>query len=131
MDTQDHTEETPQVLDARERRNDDRYQLLFHVQVHDADGRRPLGYLVDVSRGGLMLATEEPLETNRRYRLRIPLPIAYLGCNEIELDAIAAWSAPSMHPAYYRTGFRDLSLEPAQREVLDRLVEDYHMYAAD
>lgn len=126
-----YTEETSQAQDVRERRTDDRYQLLFHVQVHDADGRRPLGYLVDLSRGGLMLATEQPLEANRRYRLRIPLPIAYLGRNEIELDAISAWSAPSMHPAYHRTGFRDLSLEPEQREVLDRLVEDYHMYSAD
>lgn len=126
-----HTEETSQEQNGRERRQDDRYQLLFHLEVHDADGRRPLGYLVDLSRGGLMLATETPLEVDRRYRLRIPLPIAYLGRNEIELDAIAAWSAPSMHPAYHRTGFRDLSLDPEQREVLDRLVEDYHMYAAD
>lgn len=126
-----YSEEAPQEQDGRDRRNDDRYQLLFHLQVHDVDARKPLGYLIDLSRGGLMLATEGPLEIDRSYRLRIPLPIAYLGCNEIELNAVAAWSAPSMHPGYHRTGFRDLSLDPEQRDVLDRLVEDYHMYAPD
>lgn len=115
----------------RERRQKDRYQLMFHVQVVDADTDDPVGYLVDISHGGMMLASEEPLEIGRRYRMRVPLPIAYLGYREIRLDAIAAWTAPSLHPAFHRTGLRDLELEPAQREVLDRLVDDYHLRAAE
>jgi len=104
---------------------------MFHVQVMDADTDDPIGYLVDISPGGLMVASEGPLEVDRRYHLRVPLPIAYLGYREIELEAIASWTAPSLHPAFHRTGFRDLELKPAQREVLDRLVDDYHLRAAE
>lgn len=114
-------------LDQMERRSCDRYQLLFNLELIDVRTDKPLGYLVDISGEGLMLASEKPHKVEGRYRMRMPLPVEYDGYNALEVEATAAWTKPAMNPAFHRTGFRELQLVSGPHGALDRLIEDYHL----
>lgn len=113
-----------------ERRRADRYQLMFHTAVVDADDGTTLGHLVDISVDGLMIASDQPLAPGRRYRLTIPMPISFDGHRELRVRATSAWTAPALHPALHRNGFRDLELPPEQQQAFQRLVDEYRLRAA-
>lgn len=113
-----------------ERRQSERHQLMFHAEVIDAETDTRVGQLLDISATGLMLAAEVPIEVDRRYRLRIPLPIPFDGYSELRLRVTAAWAAESLHPAFLRTGFRDLELAPEQQRAFERLIDEYRLRAA-
>lgn len=113
-----------------ERRQSERYQLMFQASVVDDETDTTLGHLVDISITGLMLASETPLEIGRRYRLRIPLPVAFDGHSQLRARATAAWTAESLHPSFHRCGMRDLQLPPEQQRAFERLVDEYRLRAA-
>ena len=110
-----------------ERRTNERHQLVFHIEVIDAGSEASLGYLVDISTEGLMLASEAPLKSEHRYRMRLPLPVVFDGYDRLDVEATVAWTAPSMNPAFYRTGFRELQLVSGPNDALRRLIDDYHL----
>ncbi len=110
-----------------ERRGIERYQLVFNLELIDVRTGEPIGYLIDISTEGLMLASEEPHKVEGRYRMRIPLPTDYDGYDAIEIEATAAWTKPAMNPYFHRSGFRELQLVSGPHEALDRLIEDYHL----
>ena len=114
----------------QDRRQSERHQLMFHATVMDAETDVALGQLVDISETGLMLASEAPLENGRRYRLYIPLPIAFDGYTEIRLRATVTWTAPALHPAFHRNGFKELELPAEQERAFQRLIDDYRLRAA-
>jgi len=111
----------------RDRRGMERYQLVFNPELIDVRTGQRIGYLIDISTEGLMLASEEPQKVEGRYRLRIPLPVEYDGYESMEVEATAAWTKPAMNPYFHRTGFRELQLVSGPHEALDRLIEDYHL----
>ncbi len=110
-----------------ERRSRNRYQLQFNLELVDVRNGESLGYLVDISGEGLMLASERAYKVEGRYRMRIPLPIEYDGYEALEIEATAAWTKPAMNPAFHRTGFRELQLVSGPHGALDRLIGDYHL----
>lgn len=112
---------------VNDRRRANRHQLLFNARVYDADSGRLIGHLSNLSTDGVMVITERPLPMGRTHRMRIPLPVAFEGRNELEIEAAVAWTQPAMHPTYHRNGLRALSLGQDQRRVLTRLVEDYDL----
>ncbi len=115
----------------QQRRHEERYQLMFHTRVVDADSGTTLGQLVDLSANGLMLAAKTAFEEGQRYRLLIPLPVPFDGHKELRLWGTVAWTASAPHhPSYYRTGFRDLELPDEQQRAFERLVDEYRLRAA-
>lgn len=110
-----------------DRRRANRRQLLFNARVFDADRGDVIGHLSNLSEDGLMVVTEQPLRVGRAHRVRIPLPVAFDGVGELTTETTVAWTEPATHPAYHRNGLRALSLDPEQRRVLTRLVEDYDL----
>ncbi len=110
-----------------DRRRANRHQLLFNARVYDADRGHVIGHLSNLSEDGLMVVTEQPLPVGRTYRVRIPLPVEFDGLGELATETTVAWTEPATHPAYHRNGLRARSLDPEQRRVLARLVDDYDL----
>lgn len=115
--------------DRREadRREADRYQLAFNLEPTDASTGEPLGWLIDISPEGMMIASDAAKEFDGRYRMRFSLPVPFEGYDAIDVEATAAWSKPAMNPRFHRTGFRELQLVSGPPGALERLIEDYHL----
>ena len=110
-----------------DRREADRYQLAFNLEPTDTSSGEPLGWLIDISPEGMMIASDAAKKVEGRYRMRLELPAEYGGYDAIEIEATVAWSKPSMNPRFHSTGFRELQLVSGPPGALERLIEDYHL----
>ena len=109
------------------RRDIHRRHLMFHLRVFDADSGRELGTLTDVSPGGLMVTGEQRLTLGRRFHMFMRLPPALSAHPKIEFAATVAWSSNEVNPAFWDSGFRDLELEDADRQVLEGLMDEFDL----
>ena len=53
-------------------REHQRVYLTFYLRIFEED--KFIGFLIDISKDGLMVMSERPLEENREYNLRMKLP---------------------------------------------------------
>jgi hypothetical protein len=53
-------------------REHQRVYLTFYLRIFEGD--KFIGFLIDISKDGLMVMSETPLEENREYNLRMKLP---------------------------------------------------------
>ncbi|MDZ7747840.1 MAG: PilZ domain-containing protein [Halofilum sp. (in: g-proteobacteria)] len=111
----------------KERRAMRRRHLMFHLRVFDATSGQPLGNLVDITPGGLMITGEQGLAPGERRRLRMHLPIEIFDKAELAFAATVAWSSDEVSPGLYDTGFRDLEMPDEDRSRLGALIDEYDL----
>ena len=63
-----------------------RTDLIYYLTVFDRNTDNLIGYLGDISSGGTMVLSEEPLETNTTYQLKIEISSVLNKSEQIELD---------------------------------------------
>lgn len=123
-------DKTGQGRKGEEQRESDRRYLVFYLRVFDGMSSKILGHLVDVSEKGVMLVSDQPLEINEDYRLRMRLPTAMKDRNEIIFTATSRWCKSDANPDFYLAGFQIHDLEPGIRKQIKNLIRDFG-YSAD
>ena len=103
----------------------DRWYLVFYLRVFDGMSRKIFGHLVDISENGIMLISDNPVEVNEDYRLRMSLPNSMSDSYEIILSATSRWCKPDVNPDFYLIGFQVYDLEPKTRDLIDNLIRDF------
>lgn len=88
-----------------ELRKSPRITLDQELQVIDRGDDSRMGVVVNVSPGGMMVAGDRPVVTDRLYRLRLELATPVAGKTRIHLGADALWSQNAEGGQYY-TGFQ-------------------------
>ncbi|WP_019410210.1 PilZ domain-containing protein [Pseudomonas psychrophila] len=82
-----------------------RHQLTCFLKVFNRFTDKPMGYLGNVSEGGLMLISQLPLLVDADFELRLKLPGAD-GCVQwVDLTARCLWCREDMTPNFYDSGF--------------------------
>jgi c-di-GMP-binding flagellar brake protein YcgR len=102
-----------------EQRRHERYQVTDVIQVFDVFAECPLGRLVDISLGGMLLSSEDAIPLNQIFQTAIVLP----GSTTLELGVESLWSRPSSDGGQVWTGFQLISVSEQDRAVLERLIE--------
>ena len=111
--------------DMDDRRRQDRKLMTYFSRVMDRNNGRLLGYLVDMTTGGALVIGNVPLRVNSIFQLRIDLPESYGERRELDIEARAIWSQPDPDPDLYRTGIQLIGVDPADLQILERLITDY------
>ena len=88
-----------------ERRDDKRHNLIYYLRVWDVEEGELLGHLADLTTGGFMLVSEQPVEVGKEYALEVQWEDEGEP-REIRLRAQSRWSNNDANPAFYDTGFR-------------------------
>ncbi|MCK5071194.1 MAG: PilZ domain-containing protein [Desulfocapsa sp.] len=114
-----------ETKDGTEKRGGRRRHLVFYLRIFDGMSSRVLGHLMDISPGGLMLLSDEPIEVNEEHRLRMRLPKDVSGNKEIMFEAVSRWCRPDESPEFFVTGFQIQDIDTEMRESLSRLIEDF------
>jgi hypothetical protein len=98
-----------------------------YLPVVDRDTDELVGYLTDVTVDGGMLQSEDPIEEERVFHLRMDLGEPIQGSNHIEVDAESKWCRKERNAVFHNTGFafRDVSEENQSR--IAELVERYRL----
>ncbi len=108
-----------------EKRKLARRHLIYYLRVFDRDTDRLLGHLIDISPQGIMIMSEEPLETNKTFTLRMDLPEDIFDKSEIEFEAESRWTKKDVNPEFYDTGFAITNLSYTDGRLIEKLIDDY------
>jgi len=108
-----------------ERRKFQRKHLIYYLRIFDRNTTRLIGHLVDITPEGVMLMSEEPIETNTTLQLRMGLPKEIKKSKEITFDAKSLWCKKDINPDFYDTGFELLDVPREVVEIIKRLIRDF------
>ena len=109
-----------------ERRLLKRRHLLYYLSVEDTDTGVLLGHLVNVTAGGIMLMSLEPIPTGRVFQLRMTIPAGAEGARQtLVFQAKSVRSGKDVNPDFFDTGFHMVSLTPTQLGLMETLIDDY------
>lgn len=89
-----------------EKRKLKRWRLIYYMRIFERDSRKLLGHVVDITVEGLMLISEEPLETGKTFELWMEVPEEIDESGKVLLEAEAVWSKQDINPALFAAGFR-------------------------
>jgi len=118
-------------MEAKEKALDDnkrsvpRRHLIYYLRVFDVETNSLLGNLVDISTKGMMIVSDQRVESGKKYRLKMVLPDTVDGRKEVEFDAESRWCQNDTNEDFFDTGFELMNPQPEFLDAVDRLVEDY------
>lgn len=83
-----------------------------------------IGHLVDANEQGLMLISEQPIKTNKIFRMRLSFPVKK-EIVSVEFDAKSLWNKDDVMAGYYDTGF---SLIDISQRDLKRIEAAFNLF---
>lgn len=110
---------------GQERRKFKRRYLMYYARVFDKRTGRVIGYVVDLTQEGLMLISEEPVEPNTRFRLRMDLPEDLSEKKFLDFEAESRWCKKDMDPNFYAIGFHMEETAPEVLETIHTMIAAY------
>lgn len=106
----------------KDRRALKRRHLVFYLRVFDRNTNQLIGYLVDITPEGIMVMSENPIETDTTYQLRMVFPIEILGRKELNFDATSIWCKKDV---FYDAGFELVDTSREQVGVIKHLIDRF------
>ncbi len=108
-----------------ERRKLKRQHIMFYSRVFDRATGAFLGYLGNLTPDGSMIISEEELQIDKDYQLRIDLPEDMYAKSMLNLTARAVWCKRDIDPNFFNIGF-SLQDVPIQDEgIIQKIIDDY------
>lgn len=107
------------------KRKQKRRDLLTYLRVFGENAEQPIGHLVDITTEGMMLISEEPIETGKVFQLRVVLPAEIEGSKEVTFSAKSMWCREDENPAFRNTGFQLIDPSPEHIKIIEHLIQHY------
>jgi hypothetical protein len=104
-----------------ERRQHNRYRTPLTLEVFDRHGGQRLGRIVDLSRDGFMLVTEQLLAADSVWECRLTTGSGTL--REVLFGADCLWSRPGTDEHHAWAGFHIIDMAEEQAARLDLLLQ--------
>ena len=109
-----------------ERRNLERKDFSYYMQLVDSDTQQMVGHLVDISSGGFKLDSQSPIPVNKDFRLRMDLTSEVADKPTMSFVARSKWcQVDPLDPFIYNVGFQLINISPGDREIINRMIEKY------
>ncbi len=80
---------------------------------------------MDITTEGMMLLSEQPIETGRTLQFRMLLPAEIHSSAQIAFDAFGLWCKKDINPDFYATGFEFREITLKDVEVIEKLIDDF------
>jgi hypothetical protein len=109
----------------KERRKLKRKYMVFFGRVFDLTTTQPIGNVADITPAGIMIISNQPIELNKVFKLRLDLPEHIFGIDHLDLEGRSIWQSPDIDPMHYNTGFKLLNITPEQTDIIDRIIQEY------
>ena len=98
-----------------------RHQLTFFLKVFNRFTDKPIGFLGNVSDGGLMLISQLPMLVNARFDMRLKIPGQDGQVHCIDFFATCQWCREDVTPGSFDSGFVLLAPPSEFVEMIDAL----------
>jgi Tfp pilus assembly protein PilZ len=108
-----------------ERRKTKRRYLLYYGRIYDENAQKLLGYLVDITEGGLMLLSDEPYPVGETGHFKLEITDDIGEHPYINFKAKSLWCEPDIDPSHYDTGFEIEEIKPDDKKLILAIVAKY------
>jgi len=108
-----------------DRRTLHRRHLIYYLKVFDRTTDELLGHLVDITEEGLMIVSENCLETGKVLKLKMSLPREIEEKEEIEFDAISMWCRKDVNPSLFGVGLKFEYVDVLSRQIIFELIHEF------
>jgi len=102
-----------------------RKHLIYLSEIHDRDNPSFTGHLADISKSGLMMISDEHIETNKEFRLEIILPEETEGRDRVYCKAKSMWCKKDVNPDYYATGLEISAVDTIDEQLIEYMIYEY------
>ncbi|HAX71348.1 MAG TPA: PilZ domain-containing protein [Anaerolineales bacterium] len=110
----------------RERRKQERKNLVAYTQVYDLYGGFLIGYLGDLSLQGAMIITEKRMKPDLEITLGIEIPeLPDVKAVRMSLAARVAWCEQDLSPQYFNVGFEFKDVTASQKKLIESIIKHY------
>ncbi|GAB6389115.1 PilZ domain-containing protein [Stutzerimonas marianensis] len=98
-----------------------RHQLPYYLNVFNRYTDKPLGFIGNLSEGGLMLISPYPMMTDVRFDMRLKIPGQHGQLRCVDFSATCLWSREDVTPGSFDSGFALISPPAEIRDMIDAL----------
>jgi hypothetical protein len=113
-------------MEENNRRSAVRSDLVYYLEIRDKSQNKIIGRLGDISEGGLMILSEEPLELNSLYSITMKLPRNHhFPKDEIEIAVMTRWLKPDFNPKFICTGCEFSIVRDADVGIINKLIKGF------
>ena len=110
----------------QEHRRIHRKYLAVYSRVFNLASGRVLGYLADLSQGGTLIISDDPLPEHDIFNLRFDLPAPPLfSADHLDMQARVAWCSPDFDPAFFNIGFEFIGVSKLECRIIEEMIEAY------
>ncbi len=106
-------------------RKQERKELNQTIPVQDIINGAVAGELVNITTNGMMLISNEHIETNSIFQFALQLPHPLDGHDSIPLGVDCLWCRKVENFSRYWAGFQIIDASPDARELIDKLIAHY------
>lgn len=102
-----------------------RTYLRQFFSVYDQTNDHLVGHIMDISAGGMMMISNDPIEADKILKLRIELPEVIKAGGRLMLEARCVWCKKQENPACHYSGIKFISISEEQIGMIEKLIEMY------
>jgi PilZ domain-containing protein len=113
-------------------RENQRVYITFYLRVFEGDNF--LGFLIDIAKNGLKLISDNPLQPEKFYQIRMNLPSTLewdgkkIKDKQIQYTAECLWSKPDNNNSdFYVSGFKFTDLSEEENGIIYKLIHQYKL----
>ncbi len=111
----------------KERRKYKRWLLSSYFDTYEANTNSAMGYLADVSYGGVMLISKYPVQTSIVLPLRIELNSQLDNNGQMKIVTRSVRCQKAKDFDYYNIGLKLIDLSSSNLAIIKRVIEMYSM----
>lgn len=110
----------------KERRKQERKNLVAYTQVFDLYGGNLIGYLGDLTVSGAMIISEKPIKPETEITLAIEIP-ELPGIKAIRMSLVSrvVWCQQDLSPQYFNIGFEFKEVPADRRKLIESIIKNY------
>lgn len=108
-----------------ERRKLERKYLAFFTRIFDRSSGDLLGHLADLSSGGMMVISEEPISIERDFSMKMDLGGSFFDKEHLIYEARSVWCLPDLNPNFWNTGFMITSISEEDIRILESIIDEF------
>lgn len=102
-----------------------RRHLIYYLRVFENDSEKLIGHVVDITREGLKLVMDKPINARSKWKLRMSLPESIEGTENVCFDATCVWCDKDVNPDFYVAGFEIHGLGESEIKTIEALVREF------